>query len=87
MPNGSSQRIGISSAARAGEQRALGRTADLADEAHAVAVEMRRDLALEERPLARLDDARQHERHARRAGGGDRAVRPLVAVIRPTHSR
>ena len=33
MPNGSSQRIGISSAASAGEQRALGRAADLADEA------------------------------------------------------
>ena len=64
--------------ARAGERRALERPADLTEEADTIAVDVRRDLAVEEVLLARLDDAGEHERHAGRARRGDRAVRPLL---------
>ena len=43
-----------------------------------IAVDVRRDLSVEERLLPGLDRPRQHERHAGRTRGGDRAMRPLL---------
>src|SRR5271155_1745753 len=51
---------------------------DLTEKADSISVYVWRHLAIEERLLARLDDAGEHERHTGRTGGPDRAVRPLL---------
>ena len=73
----------MSSARALREQRALGDAADLADEADALAIDVRGDLALEERLLAGLDDPGQDERHAGGTGRRDRAVRALLGSHPP----
>ena len=68
----------MSSARAPANSERLTDAADLPHEADTLTIDVWRHLAVEERLLAGLDDPREDERHAGRAGGRDRAVRALL---------
>ena len=65
------------------EQGLLGRPADLAYEADAVTIDVRRDLLVEECLPSGLDHAGQHERHVDSTRGCDCPVRALLGADPP----
>ena len=80
MPNGSAQRIGISSARAPRVELALALLADLADVAHRVVVDVRLHLAAKNSSWPGWHRPRQHQRNVGGACRGDRPLRSLVVV-------